>query len=81
MAEGEARGDWTFAYLGAAPDRWISETGMAAGSVSMFAVDDPQASFRVASDATQRLRESRQRSTRSFFEPDDPSKPGASDQA
>ena len=70
IAEREVRGDWTFAYLGAAPDRWSSETGMGAGSVSMFCVDDPQASFQVASDATRRLRESGQRSTRSFFEPD-----------
>lgn len=40
-----------------APRRWVSDTGMAAGRVSMFAVDDPQASFMFASDATRRLRQ------------------------
>jgi hypothetical protein len=78
--EREARGDWTFGYLGAAPDRWTRETGMAAGSSVAFCVAEPQASFRLASEATRRLRASGPPSTRSFFAPDEPSAPGAKDQ-
>ncbi len=75
ISQHESRGDWTFAYLGAAPDRWTRETGMAAGSVATFSVADPQASFRVVSEATHRLRVSRRQSTRSFFAADEPSDP------
>jgi hypothetical protein len=67
ITEREARGDWTFAYLGVAPDRWTSDTGMSSGSVVALRQSDPQASFRLASDATSRLRVSRRQSTRSFF--------------
>jgi hypothetical protein len=72
----EARGDWTFAYLGAAPDRWAAETGMSAASSVAFCVAEPQASFRAASQATRRLRASRQASTKSFFDRDDSAEPG-----
>jgi hypothetical protein len=71
IAQREARGDWTFAYLGVGPDRWTRETGMAAGSVALFSVADPRASLNVASEATRQFRASRQRSTRSFFAPDE----------
>ncbi len=79
IGEHEARGDWTFAYLGAAPDRWTKETGMSMGSVAAFSVADPQASFRAASEATRRLRASRQRSSQSFFTPDEPPDPKTKD--
>jgi uncharacterized protein YegL len=72
IGEHEARGNWTFAYLGAAPDRWTKDTGMAAASSVAFSAADAGASFRLASAATRCLRASRQRSTRSFFGQDEP---------
>ncbi len=72
ISEREARGDWTFAYLGAAPARWTRETGMAVGSVAAFRIAEPAASFQLASEATLRLRVSRRQSTRSFFVADEP---------
>jgi hypothetical protein len=39
IGEHEARGDWTFAYLGAAPDRWTKETGMSMSSRRSFTVN------------------------------------------
>jgi hypothetical protein len=81
IAEREARGDWTFAYLGAAPDRWAKESGMAGGSVAAFSDVDPMASFRTAGEATRRLRVSQQRSSRSFFKTDVPSDAGTTDPA
>jgi hypothetical protein len=73
IREREARGDWTFAYLGATPDRWTRDTGMSSASAVAFRIAEPQASFRLASDATRRLRVSRRQSTRSFFAPAEPS--------
>jgi hypothetical protein len=73
IREREARGDWTFAYLGAAPDRWTRDTGMSSGSVVAFRMAEPQVSFGLASDATRRLRVGRRQSTRSFFAPAEPS--------
>jgi hypothetical protein len=70
IGEREARGDWTFAYLGAAPDRWAEDSGMSASSVATFSDADPMASFRTASAATCRLRTSKDRSSRAFFGPD-----------
>lgn len=77
IGEREARGDWTFAYLGAAPDRWTRETGMSVGSATAFDPNDPQASFRFASEAARRLRSSRQPSTRAFFSEEDRPAPEA----
>ena len=71
IREREGRGDWTFAYLGAAPDRWAAETGMSAGSSAALCLAEPRASFRVASDATRRLRASSRASTRTFFDRDE----------
>jgi hypothetical protein len=64
-------GEWTFAYLGVAPERWTRDTGMSSGSVAAFLRRDPGASFDQASRATRRLRASGERSTRAFFERDD----------
>ena len=72
IREREARGNWTFAYLGAAPDAWIRETGSSRGSSRSFDDDDPGISFMLASESTGRFRSSPLRSTRAFFEPDDP---------
>jgi hypothetical protein len=80
IGEREARGDWTFAYLGAAPDRWMRESGMSAGSVARFRIAEPGVSFRDASAATTRLRLSRRQSTRSFFAADEPSDAEMKDQ-
>lgn len=71
IREREGRGDWTFAYLGAAPDRWAAETGMSAGSSAAFCLAEPRASFAVASEATRRLRASSRASTRTFFDRDE----------
>ena len=81
ITEREARGDWTFAYLGAAPDRWAEESGMSAYSAAKFSDADPRASFRAASAATRRLRMSKQRSSRAFFGPDVPADSGTTDPA
>jgi hypothetical protein len=76
--EREARGNWTFAYLGAAPERWSRRTGTGRSSSLPFSDGDPRASFMRASDSTRRYRSSPMRSTRSFFAPDEP--PPASQQ-
>ena len=81
ITEREARGDWTFAYLGAAPDRWAEESGMSAYSAAKFSDADPRASFRAASAATRRLRMSKQRSSRAFFGRDVPADSGTTDPA
>ncbi len=80
ISQHEARGDWTFAYLGVAPDRWTRDTGMSSGSVVALRQESPGASFRLASEATSRLRVSRRQSTRSFFAPDESSAAETKDQ-
>src|SRR5437867_4552427 len=55
----EARGNWTFAYLGAAPDRWSAETGTRRLGSLAFDDHDPRRSFLRASESTSRFRAGR----------------------
>jgi hypothetical protein len=74
-----ARGNWTFRYYGAVPDRWSRETGMPAESTARFADDDPRESFREASREISRFRQAELLNTRELLGPEPPADPPADD--
>jgi hypothetical protein len=69
IREREARGDWTFTYLGVAPGHWVG-LGLAAGNTAGYQVADPAASFAAMSRATYRYRSRPDRQSRDFYAPD-----------
>ncbi len=68
IREREARGDWTFTYLGVAPRQWVG-IGLATGNTSPYQVADPAASFAAMSRSTSRYRSSPERQSRDFYGP------------
>lgn len=70
IAEREARGDWTFTYLGISPDKW-HEKGVvsSAGNAMAYNAANPAASFAVMDSAVKHLRMSSQGRTSNFYNP------------
>jgi Mg-chelatase subunit ChlD len=46
----EAKGNWTFAYIGENPERWARETGTSVRNTAQYQHGDPRASFAAASE-------------------------------
>lgn len=77
IREREARGNWTFAYLGPSPDQWSRSTGTSRRSSLPFDDQDPGVSFMRVSESTTMFREGELRSTQAFFDPEEPPEPAA----
>lgn len=45
ISANEAKGDWTFLYIGENPDRWSKETGMAMNRGMAYGHERPRANF------------------------------------
>lgn len=69
IAEREARGDWTFTYLGISPDKW-QDTGVvsSAANAAAYNAHAPTASFAAMSHATSSLRGSGSKRTSNFYQ-------------
>lgn len=66
----EAKGNWTFAYIGENPERWARETGTSVHSTAQYNHGDPQASFDIARRATTAYRHSEAAQSQAFIDPD-----------
>jgi len=70
IKEHEARGNWTFAYIGENPERWARETGTSVRSTAQYNHGDPGASFDIARRATSAYRASDAAQSQDFIDPD-----------
>jgi uncharacterized protein YegL len=70
IKEHEARGNWTFAYIGENPERWARETGTSLRSTAQYNHADPKASFDIARRATSDYRSSDAAQSQDFIDPD-----------
>jgi len=52
----EARGDWTFLYIGENPERWTLEAGMSSGHGAAYNHVNPRRNYELASSALQMFR-------------------------
>lgn len=70
IAEREGRGDWTFTYLGMAPEKW-AERGLTSAAANNAAYDAaaPGQSFVTMSAATRDFRASTLSQSRTFYSP------------
>lgn len=68
IEEREARGDWTFTYLGISPDKW-ADVGVVTsrGNAGMYNAHAPAASFAAMSAGTRNLRASASSRTSNFY--------------
>jgi Mg-chelatase subunit ChlD len=66
----EAKGNWTFAYIGENPERWARQTGTQVGNVVQYQHGDPRASFDIARRATSAYRASDAAQSKDFIGPD-----------
>ena len=68
IADREARGDWTFTYLGISPEQW-HETGVVSSAMNAAAYNTsaPRQSFAVMSAATRNLRASASTRSGDFY--------------
>lgn len=67
MKEREARGNWTFVYLGVEPSRWAATTGMSASNTRSYNPDTLVGDFHATSVGTVSLMSSTVGSTRDFY--------------
>jgi Mg-chelatase subunit ChlD len=65
----EAQGDWTFVYIGAAPDAWVAEMGLSAQNVAAYDPNAPAGSFQQLSSSTLRFRRKAARKSQEFLKP------------
>jgi hypothetical protein len=63
----ETQGDWTFVYIGASPDAWAQDMGLAAQNVAAYDANAPAASFRRLSESTSRFRRKAARASSDFL--------------
>ena len=68
IAARQAQGDWTFAYVGVAPEKWARQMGLPSLSTADYDARSPRASFLAASAATAAYRGSGKRASQAFFE-------------
>jgi uncharacterized protein YegL len=66
----EAKGNWTFAYIGENPERWARETGISLRSTAPYNHGDPKASFDIATRSTSAYRSSDAARSEDFLDPD-----------
>jgi Mg-chelatase subunit ChlD len=66
----EAKGNWTFAYIGENPERWAKEMGYAHRSTAQYDNADPKQSFMAASRSTAAYRASDAPQSQAFIDPD-----------
>lgn len=66
----EAKGNWTFAYIGENPERWARQTGTQVGNVAQYQHGDPRASFDIARRATSAYRASDAAQSKDFIDRD-----------
>jgi uncharacterized protein YegL len=66
----EAKGNWSFAYIGENPERWARETGTSVRNTAQYNHGDPQASFVAASVGIQISRRSAESKFDHVLDPD-----------
>ncbi len=68
IKEHESRGNWTFAYIGENPDRWVKEMNISRRSAGQYDHANPAASFDIARRATTAYRHSDAAQSGSFID-------------
>ena len=63
----EAKGDWTFLYIGENPDRWVKDTGMSAAHGIQYQHNAPRANYQMANIAVSNLRVSLSKQSTDLF--------------
>jgi Mg-chelatase subunit ChlD len=64
----EAKGDWTFLYIGENPERWTRDAGMSSGHGVSYNHIAPRANYLRANEAVQRFRQQSARQAHNLFD-------------
>lgn len=64
----EAKGDWTFLYIGENPEQWTRDAGMSSGHGVSYNHSAPRANYLRANEAVRRFRQQSERQADNLFD-------------